>query len=135
VKGQSGNPSGRPLKERTLTKILEAAGNKTIEVEGDDKRVARKRLTAEVLWQAASTGKATFPKGDIFTLDIKDWFDVTQFLYKQIDGPPQQAVDVTSGGKELKETQIDDTRFDRAILTLADALRKSVPGESDKPNG
>lgn len=40
--------------------------------------------------------------------------------------------DITTGGKELS---IPDERFDRAISTLADALRESLPGKSDQPQG
>lgn len=38
-------------------------------------------------------------------------------------------------GGAIETKVIDDTRFDRAISTLVDALRKSVSGESDKQNG
>ena len=40
-------------------------------------------------------------------------------------------VDVTSGGKEINS--IDG--YDRAITTLADAIRKVIPGESAEPDG
>jgi len=50
----------------------------------------------------------------------------------QMQGKFTDKIEV-SGAIETKV--IDDTRFDRAISTLADALRKSVPGESDKSNG
>jgi hypothetical protein len=50
-----------------------------------------------------------------------------------LDAPTKQ--DVTSGGEKIQETKIDDTRYDRAIASLADALRKSVPGTSDKQDG
>ena len=33
------------------------------------------------------------------------------------------------------ETKMDDERFDRAISSLADALRESVPGKGDEPEG
>jgi hypothetical protein len=36
---------------------------------------------------------------------------------------------------EIETKVIDDTRFDRAISSLADALRKSVPGEGDRKDG
>jgi hypothetical protein len=43
-------------------------------------------------------------------------------------------VDVTSGGKPIEKAD-NAERFDRAILTLADAIRESVPGESAEPDG
>lgn len=100
TKGKSGNPAGRPRKERALTEILEAAGNKTVKV--GDKSVARKRVLAELIWQLMSDGKATLPNGRVLEPDPKDWLAVIQFLYKHIDGPPPASVDVTSGGEKIK---------------------------------
>lgn len=40
--------------------------------------------------------------------------------------------DITSGGEKLS---VSDERYDRAVSTLADALRKSLPGEVDQPTG
>lgn len=103
--GQSGNPKGRPPKQRALTTILEKAGNRTMPV--GDKRKGRKHVLAEMLWSAVTTGKLIFPaeseadEPKVLELDGDDWFDVVQFLYKHIDGPARSEVDVTSGGEKL----------------------------------
>jgi hypothetical protein len=48
---------------------------------------------------------------------------------------PQSVALTGADGGAIETKVIDDTRFDRAISSLADALRKSVPGESDKQAG
>jgi hypothetical protein len=101
-KGQSGNPNGRPQKSRALTAILEAEGSKT-EVMSDGKHVARKRLMARNLWDAVTTGKMKFVGNEAeIVLTPDDIIALIQFLYKHIDGPPVQNLDVTSGGEKLK---------------------------------
>ena len=90
-KGQSGNPNGRPPKKRALTDILESAGNGK-KVYGNG--VLPKKLLAELLWQAATTGSVTFADSDTATpLAIEDWFGVVKFLYQHIDGPPKMEVE------------------------------------------
>lgn len=97
-KGQSGNPNGRPPKNRALTTILEKAGGRKKVYSA----VAPKRLVAELLWQAASTGEVTFPgETDAVKLDIEDWIGVVKFIYQHIDGPPKNELDVTTNGNDL----------------------------------
>jgi len=45
-----------------------------------------------------------------------------------------EQVDVTSGGEKLETPKDDNVRFDRAISTLADALREVIPRTGDKQN-
>jgi hypothetical protein len=99
--GQSGNPNGRPPKNRAWTKILETAGNKTVQT-SDGQRVQRKRIIADLIMQVAATGKATFPDGSTLEVSPKDWLDFVWKIYGQIDGPPKSEVDVTSGGEVLQ---------------------------------
>jgi hypothetical protein len=97
--GVSGNPNGRPIKSRALTAILEAGGNKTIAV--GDRRIARKRLIAQLLWQAVTEGSIKLPNGKTIEISPDDFLTIVQFLYKHIDGPPLQNIDLTTGGKSL----------------------------------
>ena len=98
--GKSGNPSGRPPKSRALTEILRRAGGRMVEVNGE--KISGRRLMARLLWQAAESGEVTLPSGEKLVFGPRDWFEVVKFLYQHIDGPPPQALDVTSGGQPLK---------------------------------
>ena len=102
VKGQSGNPAGRPPKDRALTEILEKAGNKTLIV--GDKKVSRSKFLANAIWQAVTEKHIDMPDGTQMDVGPDDWWDAVQFIYKHIDGPPKQAVDLTSGGEKLPPT-------------------------------
>lgn len=55
-------------------------------------------------------------------------------LAMQLAGRLTEHVDLTSNGEKL-ETKVDDERFDRAISTLADALRDSLSGTGKQSNG
>ncbi len=72
-----------------------------IEVDGKSTKVARKRLLADLLWQIAATGKATFPDGTVLEVSPNDYLGVVKFIYQHIDGPPKTNLDVTSGGETI----------------------------------
>lgn len=104
--GQSGNPKGRPKKERTLTAILEKAGN----VKHDD--VTAKKVLADLLWEGATTGRVTFgdtPK----PLDAQDWLGLVKFIYQHIDGPSKVELE-HSGETVLRVIYGDDGTSDPA---------------------
>jgi hypothetical protein len=91
--GQSGNPNGRPKKERALTAILERAGGHTTDVGG--KRVSGRQLIARMLWEAVTTGKVTFPNKHFLAIDdVDDWAGIVKFIYQHIDGPPKSKIEV-----------------------------------------
>jgi hypothetical protein len=95
-KGQSGNAKGRPPKNRTLTAILEKAGNAKRIV--GDKPVASKKMVADLLWEAAATGKITEADGTVVKVEIDDRIGIIRFLYQHIDGPPRSEVEVSGAG-------------------------------------
>ena len=94
--GQSGNPAGRAPKNRTLTDILAAAGAATDEVDGH--KVARKRLIARLVWEVATTGRATFPDGTVLQAAPKDWLDTVKWIYTHIDGPARAEIGLSGQG-------------------------------------
>lgn len=98
-KGASGNPNGRPVKNRALTAILEAAGNTKTEYDG--KNTERRKILAELLWQVALTGKATLPDNQELAVAPQDWFGIVKFIYNHIDGAAKSELDVTSAGEKL----------------------------------
>ena len=89
-KGQSGNPNGRPPKERALTAILEAAGSRSI-VMPDGKKLSGKRFIAQALWELVTTGKVTMPDGVTWTVEPRDWLETVKWMYVHIDGPAKQS--------------------------------------------
>ena len=92
-KGQSGNPNGRPPKNRALTDLLEAAGNTTIE-DADGKRRARKRIAAGIAWELITEGKTKLPNGETLKLSPQDWIGLYKWIYQHIDGPPKNGLDL-----------------------------------------
>lgn len=92
--GESGNPKGRPPKSRALTEILNRAGSRTIEVNGQ--KMSGRRFVARALWELATTGQTVLPgREKPIEAGPQAWLDVVKFLYAQIDGPPKSALEVT----------------------------------------
>jgi len=92
MKGQSGNPKGRPPKSRALTKLLEREGNKRYLAGGVPTQA--KRLFAERVWQGLVTGRITFDDGTTITLDASDYIALAKLVLSQVDGPPRAEADV-----------------------------------------
>ena len=97
--GQSGNPNGRPKKDRALTAMLERAGSATVVIDGQ--HISGKRLAARMVWEGVTTGEITFPNGTKMRLAPQDWKDFVKWIYQHIDGPPKSEIDVTSDGKAV----------------------------------
>lgn len=108
-KGRTNNPNGRPPKERSLTALLEKAGNVTVP-DADGKPIAGKRLVAQYVWEALTTGSVLMPNGYAMHFDAKEWAALAKWVYAQVDGPPRQEVDLTSGGDALTFTIEIDRR-------------------------
>jgi hypothetical protein len=103
--GQSGNLAGRPRKSKALTEILEQAGNRTLVV--GDRNIARKRFTAEKLWELATVGQVTLPNGVVLVATLKDISETLRWLYGHID-PPAQRHEVTGkDGNALELTIVE----------------------------
>jgi hypothetical protein len=125
--GQSGNPKGRPKKERALTEILQRAGSAMVALP-DGTRTSSRSVLARALWDLATSGKAELPGGKVIGLgEDKDWLPVVKFIYSQIDGPPPAALDLTSNGQTVLLT--DDERLAR-IVAILDAARTRRDGQA-----
>lgn len=90
--GQSGNPKGRPPKQRALTQLLERAGKKKVESGGAS--VQAVRVFAEKVWQGLTTGSLDFglaPDGTPRQINLngKEWVALAKLVMDQIDGPPE----------------------------------------------
>lgn len=108
--GQSGNPKGRPPKERELTNLLVQVGNKTIFVDG--KRVVQKRFLAGAVWDLLTAGRTTLADGKLLEVDASEWQSLVKFLYGHVDGPPKLEIahegDVTTTVKVLRGVKMED---------------------------
>jgi hypothetical protein len=132
-KGQSGNPAGRPPSGAAYTEILRRAGNKTVEYNG--RKIARKRLVAEYLWQLVINRRVVFPDGTIVTPEPAAWLDIVWRVLMQVDGLPVQSMDVTSAGEKLAANVLEIKPIDyrTAITNLAPRPMgdSTAPSESE----
>lgn len=111
--GQSGNPKGRPKKERALTDLLERAGSASVEINGQN--ISGKRLMARMIWQGVLTGEVEFPDKKKMRLSPTDWKSFVQWIYSHIDGPPKAEVDLnTNGVMRVLIEYVDDTTAETA---------------------
>jgi hypothetical protein len=104
--GQSGNPNGRPKKERALTDLLEKAGSATVVYDGQS--ISGKRLVARMVWQGILTGEVKFPDGKKMRLSPTDWKSFVNWIYTHIDGPPKSELDITSDGEKIVVQVVKD---------------------------
>lgn len=121
--GQSGNPKGRPPKNRALTEILSVAGAKSLKVDG--KSIAGRRLVAQLAWEMVTTGAITFPGSEGSRwVSTEDWLAAVKWLYGQIDGPPKLETSVEmSGSLEVTEGGLTDEERATRIAALLDRAR------------
>ena len=112
-KGQSGNPSGRPPKNRALTEILTKAGSKTV-ADVDGKKRSSKRILGRMVWELLVDGKTILPNGSELILDPKDWVGLLKWVYQHIDGPAKAELAVESDGT-LKIEYVNDWRDTPAL--------------------
>jgi hypothetical protein len=130
-KGTTNNPNGRPKKERALTDLLVKELSHGVELP-DGTKVSGKKLLAQNVVNAITTGKVKFPKdAEESVISIKDWIDFVKWSYVHIDGSVKTEVDVTTNGKEINS--IDG--YDRAVSTLAATLREIVSSPDTKQDG
>ena len=112
-KGESGNPNGRPKKGFGLTDILGRAGSKSVQIAG--KGMARKRLVAQLVWQATTEGYVEFPDRRREEIDASTWLSLVKWLYNRVDGMPPQAIDL-SGSLQTVNITSDELAQARAEL-------------------
>lgn len=91
--GASGNPRGRPPKDRALAALFSAALD-TVTTDTDGTRTARKRIMARCLVELATVGSTILPNGDTLTAGVHDWLDAVKFIATHVDGPARQGLDI-----------------------------------------
>ena len=82
----SPNPKGRPPKERQYAELIERELSRYVQVDGEDKSRAKKRVVARMLVQAVLTGEIKFVDGSSRKLDAETWINYTMRLLKHLEG-------------------------------------------------
>ena len=94
IKGQSGNPKGRPSgKFQTLTEILREYGEKKREFGG--KTLPLKKHLAETVYTAIIQGYRVV-EGEKIILNDAAWVKLVEWLYDRVDGKPTQNLQISS---------------------------------------
>lgn len=123
--GQSGNPKGRPKKDRALTTLLEAAGTRMVAT--DDGRMQLRKIAIANIWDAVTRGRVRFLDGYEMPLHAKDYVELIKFLFTHIDGPAKP--EETAESKEVTIRVIYDEPVAppmRALATTIDEYRDGV---------
>jgi uncharacterized Ntn-hydrolase superfamily protein len=86
AKGQSGNPSGRPRKGKTLTEALEKALN----AKAEDGKKKREKLAATLIDLAINEKNITAIK----------------YIMDRVDGRPTESIELTDGAVDQRLREI-----------------------------
>ena len=57
----------------------------------DGNRVPGKQVIADLMWQVATLGHATFPNGKQLSMAPQDWMGAVKWIYSHIDGAAKPA--------------------------------------------
>jgi hypothetical protein len=99
IKGQSGNPKGRPPgKAESLTEILREYGEKKKELGG--KTLSLKVHLAETVYTAIIQGYRLV-EGEKITLNDTAWTKLLEWLYDRVDGKPTENIQISNPEVEL----------------------------------
>lgn len=130
-------------KDRTWTKLLEAAGSRVINHPQFEQSMTRRKLIAEMVLTAITTGKVYYLDGQEAQIGSKEWVDFVKWLYTHIDGPAPQKVQLSSPVDEpirVEDVTLDNTERLRRVAALFDAARGRAAGQAalngqTKPDG
>lgn len=128
-KGRTNNPNGRPPKNRSLSTILEISMGKTFDYGG--RRVAGKRILAEMVTKAVVTGRLRFPEDtEDSVVSLKDWIGLVQWVYERIDGKPTQPFSNKGEPINIVGVNYRTTIADLAPRSMGDS---EASGEGEDP--
>jgi len=117
VKGRTNNPNGRPKKDRALTDLLVKELSHGVELP-DGSKVSGKKLVAQNVVNAITTGKVKFPKdAEESVISIKDWIDFVKWAYVHIDGQAKNALDDIADNGLQVIVKYENSRIDTAEIS------------------
>jgi len=67
-------------------------GDQELEFEGQ--QLSGKKVLAILLWRLLTGGTAVLPNGVEIKVSTDSWINLVRFLYKHVDGPPPQDVNL-----------------------------------------
>ncbi len=108
--GQSGNPKGRPPRNRALTEILRLQGKEAIEVNGT--MISAQEIVAKALWHLAAHGEVWLSGRRLSAESVSEWVNVVKWLYTYIEPP--------KNGEGVAETEM-----------VVRVVREDAPLEND----
>ena len=88
LKGESGNPKGRPKAGEAITDLF----REYLEGKDDDNSLTRKRLLVEELYTRAMGKSGTDKEGKPIYLPGSD--ELLKYIVNRLDGMPRQALDL-----------------------------------------
>lgn len=128
-KGQSGNPNGRPPKDRAVAFQLTKALNKT-EKGADGKRHKRVGLLAEILISALMTGKVKLVNGQELLLPPREWMELTKFMIGHVDGPAKAHLELSGDANAPIVLKAFDYGASITAIEAGSIRDSGAPGET-----
>ena len=129
--GASPNPTGRPKDGESWAAIIKSVGDMypadIVAFIGRDNDLGRMlaKLPQDVQMKYLITAR-------VFSALM---FEPSAGLWKELmeraEGKVKDVIDLSNSDGTLKPKETDNERFDRAIATLADALREKLPSAGD----
>lgn len=97
-----------------------------MQVSHKGKQITGGELLAQLLWEIAMTGKATFPDETELQVSVRDWLETVKWLYAQIDGPPP---------KPEPDEPEDDELTDEDLEAMSDEELEAYVASRQKRKG
>lgn len=91
------------MKDRTWTKLLEAAGSRSVNHPRFEVTLTRRKLIAEMVLTALTDGVIVFMDEREVQIGSKEWLEMVRWVYTHIDGPAPTHVQMsTPEGEALR---------------------------------
>lgn len=84
------------MKDRTWTKLLEAAGSRSVNHPRFEVTLTRRKLIAEMVLTALTDGVIHFIDDRQVQIGSKEWLEMVRWVYTHIDGPAPTHVKMSS---------------------------------------